>query len=219
MRRASPALLFLALLAPALAVEPEKEKDWELALGAKAPALRELLVGAPLSDRSRDNRLKKYAEILAWDPKALAASLEGHREKAREAARREAKKAMEAAFATLVRNPDAAEAQVRQAGKARDAWEIQRRSGAGEAERMKAGDRDARLRWLRKQGLTRPGADAIAACYVFCDEDFVPIPPGMLTFLAKRGFDARDAEILVYELELREQIARRMEADRAAESK
>lgn len=216
MRRASPILLILALMASAMAVEPKKEKDWELALGAKAPALRELLVGAPLSDRSRDNRIKKYAEILAWDPKALASSLEEHREKAREAARREARKTMEAAFAALVRNPDAAEAQVRQAGKARDAWETQRRSSAGEVERMKGGDREARLRWLHKQGLTRPGAGAVAAAYVFCDEDFVSISPGMLAFLAKRGFDARDAEILVYELELQEQIARRMEAESKA---
>jgi hypothetical protein len=202
-----------------MAVEPRGEPEWEKALGAKAPALRELLVGAPLSDRSRDNRLKKYAEILAWDPKALAASLEEHREKAREAARREARKVMEAAFAALVRNPDAAEAQVRQAEKARDAWETLRRSIAPDVARMKEGDPDARLRWLRKQGLTRPGADALAAAYVFCDEDFVSIPPEMLVFLAKRGFDTRDAEILVYELELKEQIARRMEAERAAESK
>ena len=214
MRRVRAFLLGLALLAPAAAGE---EKDWEKALGPKGPALRELLVGAPLSDRSRDNRLKKYAEVLAWEPKALAKALEEHREKAREANRREAKKAMEAALATLVRNPDAAEAQVRQAEKARDEWETVRRSMAGEAERMKDGDRDARLRWLHKQGLTRPGADAVTAAYVFCDEDFVPIPSEMIAFLAKRGFDARDAEILVYELELKEQIVRRMEAESKAD--
>lgn len=216
MKRASALLLGLALLTPAMAVEPQGEKDWEKALGPKGPALRELLVGAPLSDRSRDNRLKKYAEVLSWEPKALAKSLEEHREKARDASRREAKKAMEAAFAAQVRNPDAAEALVRQAEKARDEWEILRRSSAGEVARMKDGETDARLRWLHKQGLTRPGADAVAAAYVFCDEDFVPIPPEMIAFLAKRGLDARDAEILVYELELRDQLAGRMEAETKA---
>ncbi len=218
MKRASPVLLFLALLAPASAVEPKGEKEWEKALGPKAPALRELLVGAPLSDRGRDNKLKKYAEVLAWDPKALERSLEEHREKAKDSNRREAKKAMEAAFVAMVPNPDAAEALARQAGKARDAWETLRRVGGGEAAQLRE-NRGARSGWLRKQGLTRPGADAIAAAYVFCDEDFVPIAPETATFLAKRGFDGRDAEILVYELELADQIARRMEAERAAGSK
>lgn len=196
------ALLLVLLALPVLGREEAASEH------PRAAALREVMTGAPLSERQRDNKVKKFAETLALSPKALAALLADHKAKAREAFRRERKKAMEEAMARLVSHPDAVEALVRQAGKARDAWEAAREGKPLEG--------PARTLWLRKQGLTRPGAAEAAAPYVFSDEDFVAVPPAVMAWLAAKGFGPEEAEVVVLELELGDQVVARMEAEKAA---
>ena len=213
MRRAS--LVLLALLSvPAWGGEKEKMAEAEKALGPKAAALRDLMTGAALSSISRDNRVKKFHEIQGWDRKARAKEVADGREKAVARLRKEAREAMEAAFVKAGEDPKNVDALSKQAAKARDEWEDLRKRGGPEAERLSAG-RDAQIQWVHRHGFTRAGSDAAAATWIFSDERAEPIPPEMLKFLAAKGFSAEDAEILVYVMDLQEQIASRMEAEKA----
>ena len=210
MRRAS-LLIALSLAASA----GEKIEDVEKALGPKAAALRDLMTGANLSEISRANRLKRFHEIRGWDRKMLRKSLDEGREKALARIRKAAREAMETAFLKAGEDPRSVEALSKQAAKARDEWEALRKKGGPEIERLAASP-EAQIQWVHRHGFTRSGSDAAAAGWIFSEERAEPVSPEMLKFLAAKGFSEEEAEVLVYLMDLEDQIASRMEAEKAA---
>jgi anaerobic selenocysteine-containing dehydrogenase len=117
-------------------------------------------VGAPLSERQRRNKVKRFAEIRAMREKERAALLAEARGKATAANRREAKAKLAAALSsTSGRDADRL---VRLAGHLREDWEALRGGDTPEVRRLRA-DRDAQTAWIHRRGFTRPGTDAALA--------------------------------------------------------
>ena len=202
--------LWICVPVPMRAADPPPATP-QAAEAIRTAALRDLFVGAALSERQRKNRVKKFFEIRAWSRKALEKALAEGEDRARNAERRRARAGMVSAFLKAGLDARAADRLAEQADQLREDWEALRKADTPEAERLRA-DRAAQAAWVHRRGFTRTGTEAAAAAYLFSNERFDPVPADLVRYLAERGFDEKEARILVLVMDLGDEVRDRMEA-------
>ncbi|GEM_PF-6508687 len=208
MRRSDLSRLLLLLTALPVAVPPGRAVAEDSKPEApKAAAFGEILTGAARSGRQRRNLFTRFQEVMAAHKKERRKLIEEGREKVLRRSRREAKEAMEKAYATLGR---VAEGLLKLAEDVRDNWEVRRKAETDEVARLKT-DREAQKAWVHKRGFTRADTEEAAAAFVFSDERCQPLPPASTAYLQSLGFDSEESEVILLVLELADQVASRLE--------